>query len=304
MNKDLMNGQEEIDLLKLLQALWKKAWLIVLAAIIGGAAFLLYTIFFVTPLYTSSALLYVNNSTIDVGSTKLNITSSDIYASNSLVDVFSVILKSRNTLNEAIDEGRLPYTYEQLVTKVSGGAEGDTPVFKITVVDADPDMAAHIANTLVEVITDNISNIVEGSSVKIVDDAVSPRKASSPSYIRNTAIGMMAGFVLVCGFIVLRSLMDTTIREEEYLLDKYKDIPLLATVPNLSADSRGGYYGYGRSYASAAEKAKRTNEERHRQENLERKAQAQAQQRPGSMNDDQISGSPFVTGPGGESEGK
>ena len=60
-----MNGQEEIDLLKLLQALWKKAWIIVAAAVAGGILFLLYTYFMVTPQYKTSALLYVNNSSVN-----------------------------------------------------------------------------------------------------------------------------------------------------------------------------------------------------------------------------------------------
>ena len=60
MVNNLQNKQEvqEIDLLKLLKVLWSKIWLIVLAAFVGGVAFFLYTFFFITPLYQSSALLY------------------------------------------------------------------------------------------------------------------------------------------------------------------------------------------------------------------------------------------------------
>lgn len=256
MANDFMNGQEEIDLLKLLQALWKKIWVIVGATILGGILLFVYTYFFVTPMYQTTALLYVNNNSVNIGSTKVNISSSDIYASNSLVETYSVILKSRNTLLEAISEGQIPYTYEDLVKKVSGSAEGDTPVFKITVIDKDPDMAAHIANTIVDVITDKIFDIVEGSSVKVVDLAVSPKQAYSPNYLKNTAIGMLIGFVLACGVIILRSLMDSTIREEDFLLEKYKNIPILSSIPDLSEESSGGYYGYGKSYAKASEKAR------------------------------------------------
>ena len=253
----MIKGQEEeIDLLKLLQALWRKAWIIVASTLVGGVVFLIFTIFFITPQYDSSAMLYVNNG-INVGSAKLSITSQDLFASNSLVETFSVILKSRNTLNAVIEDGQIPYTYEELVTKVSGAAEGDTPVFKITVTDKDPDMAARIANDIVEVIVDRISDIVEGSSVKVVDYAIPARRATSPSYLKNTAIGMLIGFVISCGIIILRSLMDTTIREEEFLLENYKEIPVLATIPDLSQQSSGGYYsGYSRSYYKSHDRAR------------------------------------------------
>ena len=302
MANDVMNGQEEIDLLKLLRALWRKAWFIVAAAVLGGAIFLVYTVFFITPQYRSTALLYVNNA-VSIGSSKISISSSDIYASNSLVDTFSVILKSRNTLDEAIQEGQLPYSYEQLVNKVSGSAEGDTPVFKITVVDADPEMAAHIANTVVEVIIDKIAKIIEGSSVKIVDSAVPPRAAFSPSYTKNTAIGMLLGFIIASAIIILRALMDSTIREEEYLLENYKNIPVLASIPDLLAGSEGGYYGYSKSYAKsyakASDKARTVAKQRQEQEIEERRHAPRAEENDYSEPEDGTS--PFVFGDNADS---
>ena len=304
MANDVMNGQEEIDLLKLLQALWRKAWMIVATAILGGSIFLVYTIFFVTPQYRASALLYVNNA-VSIGNTKVSISSSDIYASNSLVDTFSVILKSRNTLEESIQEGQLPYSYEQLVSMVSGSAEGDTPVFKITVVDRDPEMAAHIANTVVEVIIDKISKIIEGSSVKIVDSAVPPRGAFAPSYTKNTAIGMLLGFVVAAGIIILRTLMDNTIREEDYLLENYKHIPVLSSIPNLAEGSEGGYYGYGKSYAKSYAKSsdKARNVAKQRQElELEERKKTPSVTEDESYVDTDAGESPFVFGGDSDSD--
>ncbi len=262
MTSNLQNRQEEqeIDLLKLLKVLWKKIWIIGVAALVGGIAFFLFTFFFITPKYQSSALLYVNNNSLNIGSTKLNISSGDITASSSLIDTYAVILKSRTTLEQAIREGALPYKYEDLVKKVSGGAEGKTPVFKITVTDTNPEMAAHICNTIVEIMVDErsgISAIVEGSSVSVIDYAVVATQKTSPSLKKNAAIGMLLGFVVACGIIILVSLMDTTIREEDYLIETYKDIPVLANIPNLYAETSGGYYGYGSSYAKASEKAKK-----------------------------------------------
>ena len=264
MVSNLHNKQDvqEIDLLKLLKVLWKRVWLIVAAAFLGGVAFFVYTFFFITPQYQSSALLYVNNNSLDIGSTKLNITSGDISASSSLINTYCVILKSRTTLEQARFEGELPYTYEQLKAKVNGSAEGSTPIFKITVTDPNPEMAANICNTVVEIMVDpssGISGIVEGSSVSVIDYAVVARSASSPSYMKNTAIGMLIGFVLACGIVILISLMDTTIREEGYLLEKYKDIPILATVPDLIEDLEENYYGYASAYAKAGEKARSAN---------------------------------------------
>jgi len=109
MTNNLQNKQDvqEIDLLKLLKVLLGKIWIIIAAAFVGGIVFFLFTLFFITPKYQSSALLYVNNNSLDIGSTKLNISSGDISASSSLIDTYCVILKSRTTLEQAIKEAHL-----------------------------------------------------------------------------------------------------------------------------------------------------------------------------------------------------
>ncbi|MBP5187356.1 MAG: hypothetical protein J6040_09935, partial [Clostridiales bacterium] len=43
----------------------------------------------------------------------------------------------------------------------------------------------------------------------------------------------------------------------DFLLDTYKDIPILTSVPNLNVSSKGGYYGYRKAYAHAAGNAKK-----------------------------------------------
>ena len=50
----------------------------------------------------------------------------------------------------------------------------ETEVFSITVTCDDPHEAEHIANTIARVLPDKISNVVEGSSVRVVDYAVVP----------------------------------------------------------------------------------------------------------------------------------
>ena len=82
--------------------------------------------------------------------------------------------------------------------------------------------------------------------MEVVDRAVVKMSPVSPNVMKNTVIGLMIGFLLSAGVIVLRELTDTTIRSEEMLLEKMPDIPILAVVPDLTASSSGGYYAYGK----------------------------------------------------------
>ena len=72
------NEEFEIDLRRLFGALVNKAWFIGIVAVLCAALSFAYTFFFVTPLYQSSAMFYVNNSSINLGEASLSISSADI----------------------------------------------------------------------------------------------------------------------------------------------------------------------------------------------------------------------------------
>ncbi len=241
----------EIDLLRLLKALWRRVWAILLVvAIFGGAAFA-YTKLFITPQYKASVLMYVNSSNISLGDTKVNITQGELNAAKTLIDTYVVILRSRTTLNEVIEQANLTCSYNTLAGMISASSVNGTEVFQINVTSPNPELSTLIANTIAQVLPEKISAIVEGTSARIVDMAVVPQTKCAPSNSRNTLIGMVIGFVLVCGFIIIRELLDDKIQDSDYLMQAY-NLPVLAVIPDLLAPSRSGYkykkYKYYRDY--------------------------------------------------------
>lgn len=230
-----------IDLVQLAKALWRRAWAILLAMVVFGGAAFSYAYFLITPLYKASAMLYVNNSSLSVGSTKVDL--SDLNAAQSLVDTYIVILKTRTTLEEVIDAAGLSYDYETLSDMIEAGAVNSTEVFSIEVTSADPAEAEKIANTIAELLPDRIAEIVDGSSVRIVDYAVVPSHKASPSLSRYTLLGLLLGAVVSSGIIVLLYLFDDQIRDEEYVRQTF-DLPLLAAIPDLTGNNSGSSYYY------------------------------------------------------------
>ena len=233
------NEEMVIDLVQLAKALWRRAWAILLAMVVFGGAAFSYAYFIITPLYKASAMLYVNNSSLSVGSTKVDL--SDLNAAQSLVDTYIVILKTRTTLEDVIEAAGLSYDYETLSDMIEAGAVNSTEVFEIQVTSPDPAEAEKIANTIAELLPDRIAEIVDGSSVRIVDYAVVPSHKASPSLSRYTLLGLLLGAVVSCGVIVLMVLFDEQIRDEDYVRETF-DLPLLAAVPDLTAKSTGDYY--------------------------------------------------------------
>ena len=119
----------------------------------------------------------------------------------------------------------------------TASAVNGTEIFEIVVTNPDNQKAELIANTIADVLPKKIANIVEGSSVRIVDYAIVPAYPVSPSVTKYTAIGLLFGGMLSVGIIVLMELMNESIRSEDYLLQTY-DLPILAVVPAMGATSR------------------------------------------------------------------
>lgn len=242
MNKE--NEYIQIDLMKIAGGLLRRFWVILIVMIVCGALMFSYAAFYITPLYESSVLMYVNNSSFSVGSTSVSISSSQITAAKSLVETYQVILKTRMTLDDVIRLGELDYTFEQLCGMIATESVNDTEVFSITVTSADPYEAEHIANTIARVLPEKIASVVEGSSVRVVDYAVVPSGKVSPSISKYTLIGVLLGMVLSCAAIAVIEITDDRIRSEEYLLENFAGTPLLAVIPDMMDEKQKNQYQY------------------------------------------------------------
>lgn len=243
----------ELDLFQWLQALWRKAWAIALAAVIGAGVAFSVASFIITPLYEAEALMYVNNSSFSVGNTSFSISNSELSAAQSLVDTYIIILNSRTTLNDVIEEAKLDYSYDELKEMLHAEAVNGTEVFSVKATSDDPAEAERIVNTITRVLPGTISNVVDGSDVRIVDYAVIPAEKAAPNVTIYTAIGLLLGFVLMCLIITIQEMTDTLIHNEDYLLDTY-ELPVLAVVPDLMTSKSSGYYSA--YYSSDSKEAK------------------------------------------------
>lgn len=241
----------EIDLLSMLGTLLKKWWIMALSAVLGVAIVGGYSYLFIVPRYQSSILLYVNNSSISIGSTSVSISSGELSAAKTLVDTYCVILSARLTLEDVIEKAELDYSYEELKSMIRAGSENNTEVFRVTVTSTDPEESCKIANTIAAVLPEKIADVVDGSSVKIVDMAVVPAARSSPSYSRYAAIGMLLGIVISAAGILLCTYLNDTISSSDWIVESFKEeCPVISVIPkDGSKGKKYGKYGkYGRAY--------------------------------------------------------
>lgn len=243
--KEKKQDYYSVDLLHLVKSLWKRAWLIALAGIIAAAVGFSFSAFVIKPDYSSSIMLYVNNSSFSLGSTSVSISASEITAAQSLVKTYGELLKNRTTLERVIEKSQVDYTYKELSYMIVTAPSNGTEVMRVTVTSKDPYEAAKIANCIAEVLPVRVSEIIDGATMEVVDSAVPELQKVSPSITKYTALGLILGVLIAVTALTLLALMDDTIHDEEYILKNY-DYPILAKVPDLTDHSADKYSYYAK----------------------------------------------------------
>lgn len=217
-------NDSEIDLLEMAQLLWSKAWIIIICFIIGAVAAGGYTKLMITPQYTASSMIYILGKTTSISSI------ADIQVGNELTGDFTTLAKSRPSLESVIEELDLDMTYEQLSSAVSIQNLTDTHILKISVTDPDPELAKDISNAMADATAETIATVMATDKPSIAERAIEPKSPSSPNLLKNIAMGAFLGAVIAAAIIVLRDLLDDTIKTEEDV-KKYLQVNTLAAVP-------------------------------------------------------------------------
>ncbi len=237
-----------VDLTRILKLIWSKIGIVILVSILtAGIGFSIAT-FLIPPSYSSSILLYVNNTSFSVNDLGFSISSSEISAAQSLVKTYTVLLKNRTTLERVKDEVELGYSWQELQEMIEAKPEKETEVMRIDVTCGNAAHAAKIANGIAKVLPQRVSEIVEGSSMEVVDSALVNSRKVAPSTTKYTALGLLLGAFITVGILTIIAIMDNTIHEDEYIVNTY-DYPILAKIPNLIGDG-GKRYGYYYRYKS------------------------------------------------------
>lgn len=245
-NNNIGNANNEhytIDILHILKFIFQRFWAIVISGILAAIIGFGIAAFLITPKYSSSIMLYVNNSSFSLGNTSFSISSSEITAAQSLVKTYGEILNNRTTLERVIEKAKVSYDYRQLSEMISASPSNGTEIMRVTVTSTSAKEAAKIANCIAEILPVRISEIVDGASMEVVDSAIPNYEKESPSIARYTAVGLILGVILSCLILFILALMDNTIHDEDYVLKTY-NYPILAKVPNLTADISDRQYRY------------------------------------------------------------
>lgn len=228
------NDEIEIDLWELLDLLLHKLWIIIPTAMVTFVIGFCIAMFAVTPMYQSTTGIYVmsrqNSDTLSVSDTQL---------SSQLTKDYEQLIQSRTVLESVIAQTGIDETYGGLKDRVAISNVKDTRIIYITVTDASPEMAKVLANAIREEGAKHIQAVTSVEAVNVVDEANLPTSPSSPSVAKWALIGGFIGAFVSMAVIVIRYLMDDTIKSSEDV-EKYLGWSTLALIPMMYSEGQQG----------------------------------------------------------------
>ena len=232
-----MDNQEkdliQLDIMLLLRRIWEKKILIVLVTLLFTAASLAYSIFLVTPQYSSTTKVYVVNQKKDDKA----ITTQDVQLGSLLVKDYKEIILSNTVMEDSAEKSGLGLTAKQLAGKVSVDAPKDTRIISITVQDKDPQVASDLANTVKEVSADQIKDVTKIDDVTTLEEAKAATSPSSPNILKNGILATALGFILAVAGVVLFELLDDRVKRAEDI-EETMGLVLLGVVPDTKIGKR------------------------------------------------------------------
>lgn len=191
----------------------------------------LFTFLFMEDQFTSSVVFSVVTKSEE--NPDASISQSALNANLQLVNDYKVIVNSR-TVKEAT-AARLGL--EDLKGySISVNSEGTSSRgINIKVTGPSAYMAANIANTLYLEFKEQVYRLLKVENVAVIDSAIVPDKPSAPGREKIIILGAIAGVVLAIAFVIVRDILDTTIKTAEDV-EKQLGLPVLAQIPKVEDD--------------------------------------------------------------------
>ena len=224
-DRDNRDDVIEIDLVELLGVILHNLWIIIVSGVIFAAVALLVSYFIITPKYESVTKIYVISKT-----NADTMTYSDLQAGSTLTKDYKELVKSRPVLEEVIAETGIDVELKDLEEQITVEVPQDTRIVSITVEDKDPYEARIIADSVRIAASKHIQEVMDTEAVNVVEEASLPIEKSSPSILKNTAIGYAVGLFLAIAIVIINYIMDDTIKTPDDV-EKFLGVSVLGSIP-------------------------------------------------------------------------
>lgn len=224
MEKHYESDEIEIDLKELFFEVLAEWKMIVISTVLVGLIMFLISNFIITPQYQSTSKLYVFTKSTSITSL------TDLQMGTNLTNDYMVVLGGRPVLDDVIENLGLDMTYGELSSILSFNNPSNSRVLEITVTHPDAKVAKAIADEVADVAAQFISDKMDQDPPSVLQYGYVATAPVSPSVVKNTIIGALAGAFLAIAIVVITYLLNDTIMTPDDM-ERKVGLNVLASLP-------------------------------------------------------------------------
>lgn len=230
---------KNVTIQKIINILLEKIKFIIFTTFIVGLLFCLYSNFIITPIYSTSSMIFVQNynskknekindpsKSKSINEENQKIYGSDISGSATLANICVILFQNSDKMTAVYDG-----------CSVSMEVTEGTFYITFTVSGPDPQKCTNVANELTDVAQEVFKEQFAYGHLGSVRDAKVPYAPISPDNTKNTILGFGLGLVASCVISILLELIDTTIKVDDDFQQMY-GLPVFAEIPDFETQSR------------------------------------------------------------------
>ena len=224
---------KDFSIQKILSILLQHIKLIIIVSLASALVAFCYTKFYVTPVYSTSAILLVQNfdnsqsatePTTSAGTQRVWV--SDLSSSATIANYCSVLFKNSPEMLSVLDGCALSITSEE-----------ETNFMRFSVSGSDAKKVYEVAQKVTEVAPKIYLETYKIGKIDTIRPASVPSVPSSPDIKKNVLIGFLAGLALALVISLFLDIIDTTIKPEDDLFKIY-GVPVFAEVVDFEREDK------------------------------------------------------------------
>lgn len=207
-----------MDLREYLRVL-RRQWVVVLVGLLLGTAVGVVIILRATPLYSSTARLFVSTPGSDSANAQMY--QGGLF-SQQRVTSYADLIKGSTVAERVLERIGSDESPAALVNQIVATADPDSVILQITVTDPSPARAQLLAQSTAEVFTQYVGELESADDparspirANIVDDASLPTSPVSPKPLMTIGLGAIIGLLVGLAAAWLRESLDTTLKSIE-----------------------------------------------------------------------------------------
>lgn len=224
-NNSIFSFQKNINISELIMECLKRWYIIVTATVAALVISAVFTLMFVTPMYSSTAKIMIFNKT---GTGSAN--DMELSASTYLTRDFTEIISDKVILNDVSSMLNNKYTNAQLNSFITVTNPTNTRIIEISVLSPNAQDSKKIADGICTVAQEKLVELMGLDRITVISSGDVAKNPTSPNVKQNILIGTLIGIVLGCGIVFLIYATDNKVSSAE-AIEKQLGISVLATIP-------------------------------------------------------------------------